>query len=246
MARYYHVREQVVGPRQLAGPPAAPRAHTGSVWDWHRLRYNYFRVPGQNSVGGWQPLTGLGAENRGGASQGIGIDIERALPLLPPGSKYVGYGTQAVGRIYRASRAATAARPVQATVRGAQPQMQGVGAVPLVAKAVKAHLPEGFAKELTAVATTGTFIAGYLFGRMMGQHKNAGMLAGVAAVGVLAYNTGAADGLKIGSRLQALTEQAKSQLPPEVAALLPGAPGVPTSPAAPAAGAQPPTTTPQG
>jgi len=235
MARLYHVREQVAGPRQLGGPPPPPTSHTGSVWDWHRLRYNYFRVPGQNSIGGWQPLTGLGAESRGGKGQGIGIDIEHALPALPGGARYIGSGPQAVGRIYRASRAATAARPVQATVRAAQPQMQGVGAVPLVAKAVKEHLPEGFAKELTAVATTGTFIAGYLFGRMMGKYKSASLLAGVAAVGVLAYNTGAADGLKIGSRLQALKQQAKDQLPPEVAALLPGPEGPVTTAPEPAA-----------
>lgn len=80
--------------------PGKPQAHVGSVYDWHRLRYNYYMVPGYNSIGGWQPLTGLGIRAGGALDKGVGADIEDVLPVLPAASRFTGAGSQAVGRVY--------------------------------------------------------------------------------------------------------------------------------------------------
>ena len=80
--------------------PSKPSRHVGSVFDWDRLRYNYYLIPGFNSVGGWQPLTGLGIRQGAVQDKGVGVDIEDVLPVLPRRSKYTGSGPHAVGRIY--------------------------------------------------------------------------------------------------------------------------------------------------
>jgi hypothetical protein len=76
-----------------------------SVWDWDKVRYNYYVSAQPASIGGWNPLTGLGLPppiNKKGSP--IGVDIEEALPLLPPDAKYVGSGPQAIGQVCRRPR----------------------------------------------------------------------------------------------------------------------------------------------
>ena len=76
-----------------------------SVWNWGKVRYDYYQSPQQASIGGWNPLTGLGLPppvNKNGSP--IGVDIEDALPMLPRNAKYVGSGPQAIGQICRRPR----------------------------------------------------------------------------------------------------------------------------------------------
>ena len=103
-----------------------------SAWDWHRLRYDYYRCPGVASVGGWKPLTGLGIQNTKRPARGVGIDIEAALPVLPRGAVYVGSGLNAVGQVVRP----VPRRPVSSA---------GVGALELPANLVKHELIGAFA-----------------------------------------------------------------------------------------------------
>lgn len=70
-----------------------------SVFDWKTMNYDYYEVPGDQDHGGWFELQGLGI-NRGGATSGVGIDIEDALPSLPMDAKYLSTGKNAKGRIF--------------------------------------------------------------------------------------------------------------------------------------------------
>ena len=73
-----------------------------SVWDWHRLEYDYYSCPDQVLLGGWKPLTGLGIRQAGNINANqhpVGIDIEDALPDLPSNCQKVGRGTVAKGQI---------------------------------------------------------------------------------------------------------------------------------------------------
>tara|TARA_Y100000004_G_scaffold71226_1_gene80096 strand:+ start:216 stop:698 length:483 start_codon:yes stop_codon:yes gene_type:complete len=74
---------------------------TGSVFNWDTLKYDYFQIPGKANLGGFDKLDGLGISKAAVNGGEMGIDIEDALPQLPLGSKRVGSGTQAKGRIYR-------------------------------------------------------------------------------------------------------------------------------------------------
>ena len=73
----------------------------GSVWDWERLEYDYYKVPGSANLGGFEQLDGLGISKKPTPAGSMGIDIEDALPKLPRGSSKIGSGVQARGRIYR-------------------------------------------------------------------------------------------------------------------------------------------------
>tara|TARA_Y100001937_G_scaffold122410_1_gene183115 strand:- start:176 stop:511 length:336 start_codon:yes stop_codon:yes gene_type:complete len=75
---------------------------TASVWNWDRLDYDYYRTPEKADLGGWHTLSGLGV---GGVTDknALGIDIEDALPILPKGSKKIGRGVKAKGRIMKLS-----------------------------------------------------------------------------------------------------------------------------------------------
>ena len=80
-----------------------------SVWDWNRLRYDYYRSSQPASIGGWRPLTGLGLPTPGATTRGVGIDIEDALPALPADTVLMGHGTRAIGQVaVRRSKPATA------------------------------------------------------------------------------------------------------------------------------------------
>lgn len=75
---------------------------TASVWNWDRLDYDYYRTPEKADLGGWETLSGLGIGGSTGRGD-LGIDIEDALPTLPSGSKKIGRGVQAKGRIMKLS-----------------------------------------------------------------------------------------------------------------------------------------------
>lgn len=74
-----------------------------SVWNWDRLEYDYYTVPGAGpGVGGWKPLTGLGIRKKHGSSApsgGVGSPLEAVLPQLPSGARKVGRGVQARGAV---------------------------------------------------------------------------------------------------------------------------------------------------
>ena len=72
-----------------------------SVWDWGRLEYDYYEVPGASSdLGGWKPLTGLGIRKKSRqSSQALGASLESILPKLPTSARKVGHGVQARGTI---------------------------------------------------------------------------------------------------------------------------------------------------
>ena len=75
-----------------------------SSWDWDNLRYDYYRVPGDMSIGGWRPLTGLGVAQGGSSSKSVGVDLEAALPELPAGAVHLGFGSRAVGTVVKPIR----------------------------------------------------------------------------------------------------------------------------------------------
>ncbi len=99
----------------------------GSVWDWNRLEYDYFRVPGASNLGGFEQLDGLGLSKKPTAKGMMGIDIEDALPKLPNGSVKVGSGIVAKGRIYRGNN------------RPSLPSMKGLGHAGLGADSSEPH-----------------------------------------------------------------------------------------------------------
>lgn len=74
-----------------------------SVWDWKKLRYDYYVTPVQASVGGWKPLTGLGMPSAKVAlahgESPVGVDIEDVLPVLPRDARLVGRGVIARGQV---------------------------------------------------------------------------------------------------------------------------------------------------
>ena len=55
----------------------------GSVWQWDDLMYDYYKIPGPRNLGGFEELDGLGRSKPQDNPNGIGIDIEDALPTLP-------------------------------------------------------------------------------------------------------------------------------------------------------------------
>lgn len=152
-----------------------------SAWDWDNLRYDYYHCPGEMSLGGWRPMTGMGLSKRG-QTRGVGIDIEDALPPLPQGSKWAGTGTQARG---------TVVRPVKkyAYLHGTS----GLGAVDVNMETAKAAgtkvLEYGQQKFDWARAKWGAkVVTGFLLGLNLGRKapKFAGglsMLAGLVLVG---------------------------------------------------------------
>lgn len=78
-----------------------------SVWDWDRLRYDYYRSPRYASVGGWKPLTGLGIPATPKKQVPVGVDIEDVLPVLPPDAVLIGHGVQAAGQVCRRPKPGT-------------------------------------------------------------------------------------------------------------------------------------------
>lgn len=106
--------------------------HTCSVWDWDRLGYDYYRVPGANSVGGWQALKGLGVREGGIRDHGVGVDIEDMLPLLPKEAVWVGRGYQAEGRVCVRNRPKLRPRPKSNQLRS-RPTKPAIGALPATA-----------------------------------------------------------------------------------------------------------------
>lgn len=93
-----------------------------SVWDWSKVRYDYYKSGQKASIGGWNPLTGLGLPspiNKSGSP--IGVDIEDALPMLPADAKYVGSGPQAIGQICRRQRAQVGSDAVTAPPESFEP-----------------------------------------------------------------------------------------------------------------------------
>ena len=70
-----------------------------SVWDWDKLQYDYYKIPGSENIGGFKRLDGLGIQKKPVANGSMGIDIEDALPSLPRNARKIGTGTQARGTI---------------------------------------------------------------------------------------------------------------------------------------------------
>lgn len=70
-----------------------------SVFDWKTLNYDYYEIKGNTDHGGWFELQGLGIGGKG-SIDGVGIDIEDALPSLPIDAQYVSSGRNAKGRIF--------------------------------------------------------------------------------------------------------------------------------------------------
>lgn len=72
-----------------------------SSFNWKTLDYDYYETDLVNEdLGGWDDLQGLGvsySEN----SNGVGIDIEDALPDLPRDATYIGSGEEAMGRVVK-------------------------------------------------------------------------------------------------------------------------------------------------
>lgn len=99
-----------------------------SSWDWDNLRYDYYRVPGDMSIGGWRPLTGLGVLRGGNSSKSVGVDLEAALPELPAGAVHLGFGDRAVGMVVKPVRRYAYLGmevPAQATSSSGPPQPLG-------------------------------------------------------------------------------------------------------------------------
>lgn len=151
-----------------------------SQWDWDNLRYDYWRVPGTVSLGGWGRLAGLGAESSGTQDGGgrVGIDIEAALPTLPAGAVRIGSGAAAVGRIVRPSR-----RPRY------EMQASAVGALPLPAyvppdvRAVAASSELQALRERVGQHTVGAFVLGMTVGYIVPKVKWVAL--GTAAIATL-------------------------------------------------------------
>lgn len=143
-----------------------------SVWDWDKVRYNYYESPGKASVGGWNPLTGLGLPppiNKNGSP--IGIDIELALPLLPPNARYVGHGPQAIGQVCRR-------RPLT------RPQVSGVaGQLGASSDANKTENPI----EISEIAA---FIGGMSVGAFVFRHSSLALLAVTLSTLLFGVSTG--------------------------------------------------------
>lgn len=74
---------------------------TASVWDWDNLRYDYYLIDGPANLGGFRRLDGLGLSAPRTDSKSMGIDIEDALPTLPPNARKTGSGPTAKGTIYK-------------------------------------------------------------------------------------------------------------------------------------------------
>jgi hypothetical protein len=72
-----------------------------SSFDWNKLKYDYFETNKfSQDIGGWNELQGLGIQNKSN-SNGLGVDIEDALPDLPSDAVFVGSGDQAIGRVVK-------------------------------------------------------------------------------------------------------------------------------------------------
>lgn len=70
-----------------------------SVFNWNTLDYDYYDTPNNSDYGGWFELQGLGIGGKESDSNGVGIDIEDALPSLPENATFAGTGPVARGRI---------------------------------------------------------------------------------------------------------------------------------------------------
>jgi hypothetical protein len=70
-----------------------------SVWDWDKLHYDYYEIPGSPNVGGFKRLDGLGIQKKRHDDGSMGIDVEDALPSLPKNARKIGDGIQARGTI---------------------------------------------------------------------------------------------------------------------------------------------------
>lgn len=72
-----------------------------SSFDWNKLKYDYFETNKfSQDIGGWNELQGLGIQNPSNGN-GLGVDIEDALPDLPSDAVFVGSGDQAIGRVVK-------------------------------------------------------------------------------------------------------------------------------------------------
>jgi hypothetical protein len=140
----------------------------GSVWDWDKLRYDYYTLPGRENLGGFAKLDGLGVSRGTGPQAGLGIDIEQALPLLPRGARRTGTGTQAKGRIFKP--------PIRGSKRGlgeiaSEPEHQLMSDpwIPAVLGAGTAFLVSHFVSKNKAVLGMAFFL-GFSSGLSIGVH----------------------------------------------------------------------------
>ncbi len=69
-----------------------------SVFNWKTLDYDYYETPEAPDYGGWYELQGLGLGAKS-TGEGVGIDIEDALPSLPGNAVFAGTGPIARGRL---------------------------------------------------------------------------------------------------------------------------------------------------
>lgn len=138
-----------------------------SVWDWNKVRYDYYKSDLPASIGGWNPLTGLGIPSKfNKTGSPIGIDIEDALPELPESAVHTGSGPQAIGQVCRRRRGNALA-------------ISGLGAT--------SDNPHFTPNEV------GAFLAGLALGSFVWKHRTLSVLAlGMSAlmVGVAAGQNG--------------------------------------------------------
>lgn len=72
-----------------------------SSFCWDDLKYDYYEAPSiKKDIGGWDDLQGLGIPYSSN-SDTVGIDIEEALPDLPPDAVFIGRGSSAKGRVVK-------------------------------------------------------------------------------------------------------------------------------------------------
>lgn len=69
-----------------------------SVFNWNTLDFDYYQNNATADQGGWYELQGLGIGGHA-KDNGVGIDIESALPSLPDDARYIGSGELAKGRV---------------------------------------------------------------------------------------------------------------------------------------------------
>jgi hypothetical protein len=137
-----------------------------SVWDWDKVRYDYYRSDRPASIGGWNPLTGLGIPPKVNTTGSpIGIDIEDALPELPSGAVHTGTGAQAVGQVCRRPGSSLGAVDAGSSRHFTRNEISAY---------LAGFALGGFVWEQKAVATLALALAALVVGASAGQHRDDG------------------------------------------------------------------------
>lgn len=147
-----------------------------SQWDWGEMRFNYYEGNGLADPGGFARLRGIRQDTPPSKDGGLmGVDVDAVLRPLPPGSRFLGTGTKAIGEVVKSTRSGGSTRRlaglsgVGAGVDVIDPLLDEMAAASGGSKSHPGVTVEALDHPPFAVATLSGMAMGFGLGRAFGS-----------------------------------------------------------------------------